>query len=99
MAQNITNRLSVAHHVRHLIRTVSLSLTALLLLSTSVLYADPQIRLEVFVTGLNSPTEMVQDPTLPNVQYVVEQAGTIRVIQDGVLLNRPFLDLTDVVSF
>src|SRR5689334_5443478 len=101
MAQNITRPFSRTHNVRHLIRTVSLSLTALLLLSTSALgaAADPQIRLELFASGLDTPTEMVQDPTLPNVQYVVEQAGTIRVILDGVSLNHPFLDLTDVVSF
>ncbi len=70
-----------------------------MVLATSVLRADAQIHLELFVSGLDAPTEMVQDPTMPNVQYVVQQSGSIRVIQDGVLLNRPFLDITDVVSF
>jgi glucose/arabinose dehydrogenase len=72
-------------------------LTALLFATAEP--AAAQLRLELYVSGLNSPVEMVQDPIMPGVRYVVEQGGLIRVIQDGVLLNRPFLDLTDVVQF
>ena len=40
---------------------------------------------------------MVQDPTQPNVQFVVEQGGKIRVVRDGALLPVDFLDLTTLV--
>jgi glucose/arabinose dehydrogenase len=59
-----------------------------------------QLQLVPLVTqGLHFPLEMVQDPTMPHVRYVVEQGGLIKVIKDGVLLDQPFLDLTSVVRF
>lgn len=60
--------------------------------------AMPQLRLETYVTGLSLPLHMVQDPTMPNVQYVLQQRGRIRVIQNGNLLGTDFLDLTGIVS-
>jgi glucose/arabinose dehydrogenase len=62
--------------------------------------ARAQLQLIPFVTqGIHNPVEMVQDPTVPGVQYVVEQEGLIRVIKDGVVLEQPFLDLTSEVRF
>lgn len=60
--------------------------------------ATPQLKLETYVTGLSLPVHMVQDPTMPNVQYVLQQRGRIRVIQNGNLLGTDFLDLTGIVS-
>lgn len=60
--------------------------------------AVPQLRLETYVTGLSLPLHMVQDPTMPNVQYVLQQRGRIRIIQNGNLLGTDFLDLTGIVS-
>jgi glucose/arabinose dehydrogenase len=57
-----------------------------------------QLRLERYVSGLHAPLEFVQDPSTPSLQYVVEQGGTIRVIQNGVLLPTPFLDLSLVIT-
>jgi glucose/arabinose dehydrogenase len=50
------------------------------------------------VSGLNAPVEFVQDPSSPSVQFVVEQGGRIRVIQNGVLLPTPFLDVSGAIS-
>ena len=66
-------------------------LTALLTGGTP---ASAQIRLDTYVTGLSSPLEFVQDPANASVQYVVEQGGRIRVIQNGVLQTTPFLDVS-----
>jgi|GEM_PF-2431400 len=60
--------------------------------------AAPQLKVETYVTGLSLPLHMVQDPTMPNVQYVLQQRGRIRVIQNGNLLGTDFLDLTGIVS-
>jgi glucose/arabinose dehydrogenase len=59
--------------------------------------ASAQLRLDTYVTGLNAPLEFVQDPSTPSRQYVVEQGGTIRVIQSGVSLATPFLDVSAVI--
>lgn len=60
--------------------------------------AAPQLKVETYVTGLSLPVHMVQDPTMPNVQYVLQQRGRIRIIQNGNLLGTDFLDLTGIVS-
>lgn len=62
--------------------------------------ATAQLKLVPYVTsGLSVPVQMVADPTVPNVQYVVEQGGKIKVVKSGVVQATPFLDLTSVVLF
>ncbi len=62
--------------------------------------ARAQLQLVPFVTaGLDRPVGMVQDPGNPAIQYVVQQAGLIKVIKDGLVLDQPFLDLTGVVRY
>lgn len=51
-----------------------------------------------YVSGLKSPVGLVQDPSDPTVQYVIEQAGRMIVIRSGQRQATPFLDLTTVVS-
>lgn len=77
-------------------RKVAVTAFAVLLVASSL--ASAQIRSAVFVSGLQSPVAFVQDSSQSNVQFVVEQAGRIRVVRDGVLLAQPFLDITGVVG-
>ena len=60
--------------------------------------AFAQLRASVYVTGLSTPLEFVQNPADPSVQYVVEQGGRIRVIVGGALQAASFLDLTGQIS-
>ena len=60
--------------------------------------ATAQLRSQVYVVGLATPLGFAQDPSNPSVQYVVQQAGRIRVIKDGVLQGTDFLDLSTSVS-
>jgi len=60
--------------------------------------SSAQLRVQPFVSGLQFPLEFVQDPTTPSVQFVVEKAGKIRVIRNGVLLATPFLDVSTVIA-
>ena len=60
--------------------------------------AFAQLRVVPYVSGLSAPVEFVQDPSSPSVQFVVEQGGRIRVIENGVLLPTPFLDVSGVIS-
>jgi glucose/arabinose dehydrogenase len=74
-----------------------------LCLSLSLLFAvsdtaRAQLRLETYVRGLTLPVGFVQDPANPIVQYVVEQGGRVRLIQNGILLATPFLDLSTRVG-
>jgi glucose/arabinose dehydrogenase len=67
---------------------------AVLMHSASFAAAQPPLGAEPYVDGLTQPVGFVQDPGLPNVQYVVQQDGLIEVIENGVLRAQPFLDLS-----
>lgn len=50
------------------------------LTATSISIAQ-NLQSELFITGLTSPVLMLQDPTDPNIRFVVQQGGRIRVLQ------------------
>jgi glucose/arabinose dehydrogenase len=50
-------------------------------------------RLVPVVRGLATPVFLTQAPGQPNRFYVVEQGGTIRVVQNGRVRGTPFLDV------
>src|SRR5262245_14496924 len=57
-----------------------------------------QLRTEVYVSGLSAPVAFVQDPSNPSIQFIVEQAGRIRVIKSGALLAGDFLNVSGRIS-
>ena len=71
--------------------------TAVLLHSASLAAAQPPLGSQPYVSGLSLPIGFVQDPGLAHVQYVVQQDGVIRVIENGVLRAQPFLDLSSSI--
>ena len=64
----------------------------------AALPASAQLRSSVYVSGLTSPVAFVQDPSNATLQYVVEQGGTIRVVQNGTLLSTPFATVSPISS-
>ncbi len=74
-------------------------LPAIALLVVFPTLSAAQLRTEVYVSGLSAPVAFVQDPSQPNVQFVVEQGGLIRVIQNGALLATPFLDVSTAIAY
>lgn len=53
-----------------------------------------QGRLVPYASGFSAPVAIVQDPTDAQVQFVVQQAGRIRVVRNGAVQPTDFLDLT-----
>ena len=47
--------------------------------------------------GLDSPLDIAYRPNDPASLFVVEQPGRLRLLRDGKLLERPFLDIRDLV--
>ena len=70
---------------------------ALLLLLVVTGVAEAQLRAQPYVSGFSMPVAIVTDPRDRTVQFVVEQAGRIRVVQNGVLQADDFLDLRAAV--
>ena len=60
--------------------------------------ASGQLRAATAVQGLTQPVAFVQDPSDPAVQYVVEQGGRVRVVQNGTVLGDDFLSLAGSIS-
>jgi glucose/arabinose dehydrogenase len=53
---------------------------------------------QLFISGLRRPVGLAGPKDVPGKLFVLEQAGVIRTIQDGVLLPEPFLDIRDRVG-
>ena len=62
-----------------------------------VMVAQGSLRSRVYASGFSSPVAFVQDPLDRSIQFVVEQAGRIRAVQNGTVLPTDFLDLRNVV--
>ena len=63
------------------------------------LVAEPsfaQLSAVLAASGLSQPVALVQDPSQPNVQVIVEQGGRVRVVRRGVLLPNDFPDFLDL---
>jgi len=69
-----------------------------LLLTVAADDALAQMRVRVHASGFSQPVAVVQDPTDPAVQFVVEQAGRIRALRNGAVQATDFLDLRSSVA-
>lgn len=58
----------------------------------------PRLALEDFVSGLSSPVSFESPDDGTNRIFILEQTGTIRTIQVGVVLPVPFLDISSHVE-
>jgi len=58
----------------------------------------PDIALDTVLTGLDHPLYVTTPPGDHDRLFVVERPGTIRIIKNGVLEAKPFLDITAEVS-
>src|SRR5438132_10953780 len=54
--------------------------------------------LQKIAEGLEKPTAIVQPPDGTGRLFITEQTGAIRIISDGQLLTRPFLDVTALLT-
>lgn len=70
----------------------ALSAALVLALAGDPALAQTKIRLEPFVTGVNTPLAMVQVPG-ENRFFLIEQFGRVRVIDNGKMRPAPLLDI------
>ena len=62
-------------------------------------FPDPaDFQWKLITEGLNRPVDLVSAFDNSGLLYVVEQAGVVRIIQNGKLLPDPFLDIRDRVG-
>lgn len=56
------------------------------------------LALQVVQTGLNDPVYLLSAPADTARLFIVEKGGRIRIVESGVLLGTPFLDVSSLVS-
>ena len=61
---------------------------------TKIAKGPVTVELKTVATGLTSPVQIIPAPDGSNEQFVVEQTGQVRVIQNGVLQPNPLIDLS-----
>jgi glucose/arabinose dehydrogenase len=76
----------------------TLLLSFLVTSAVSAQTGDPQLHLERIVGGLSRPLGIVAAGDGSDRLFIVQQGGLIRILENGVLLSAPFLDLTARVS-
>ena len=59
---------------------------------------DAVVVLETVVGGMTAPLDIAIRPAFPDDVVVAEQAGRLRIVRDGQLLETPLLDITDIVA-
>ncbi len=59
---------------------------------------DTTIRRTAIATGFTNPVDIVVAPGDTSRLFIVEQAGRIRIIRDGIVVAPPFLDVTSKTS-
>lgn len=64
-------------------------------IATSPTPTIPELALEEVVTGLDVPVSLATAPGDDRLFVLERYAGTIRIVDDGVLVDEPFLDLHD----
>lgn len=72
------------------------SAAAALMAVGSAAAAGPKVKMEAFVSGLNSPLAMIQ-PAGDKRMFVIEQWGRVMIVEDGQLNGTPFLDIRSLV--
>ncbi|MGQ0736623.1 MAG: PQQ-dependent sugar dehydrogenase [Acidobacteriota bacterium] len=71
--------------------------TTCALLACATTPAAAQLRAQLVATGLSAPVQMLRDPLAPDITYVVEQGGLVKVLHNGVALA-PFIDLRGAIA-
>ncbi len=62
-----------------------------------IAFADVSVRLEKVVEGLVRPTHLCGPPGDPTRLFICLDEGHVRVVENGVLLATPFLDIESIV--
>ncbi len=60
--------------------------------------AEAGLSSRVYASGLSSPVAFIQDSTSSSRQFVVEQGGRIRVVENGTVLGTDFLNLAGAIT-
>ncbi len=69
-----------------------------LALSVPVQAGDAKLTLELVADNLDLPVFLTHAPGDFDRLFVLEQGGLIRIIKDGTVLDRPFLDISDLTE-
>jgi glucose/arabinose dehydrogenase len=61
--------------------------------ASAVMHKESSLRIVKVASGLQAPTHVTAAPGVAGTLYVVEQAGLVRVVRNGKVRPKPFLDI------
>lgn len=76
---------------------LGLSLVPIPLMATQTSFAQG-ITLKLVTRGLSFPVAAVTSPNESDRLYIVDSVGLVRVLKNGNLIRKPFLDLRDKIE-
>src|SRR5215475_3673195 len=91
---------SMSHRVARIARTAKLVTVAIsLLLATAVLAeAKPRVALQTIASGFSAPVDLQMPKDGTGRFFVVEEGGTVKIIQNGSVVAQNFLDIRSKVT-
>jgi len=92
------NHVTGIEHFQKLAILVAVCVISALCFAEDPVVAPPRVALQQIVGGLTNPVDLETPRDGTGRLFVLEQAGKIRIIQNGSLLPSPFLDLTAIVD-
>ena len=69
----------------------------MLMMAAGIASAQDRLAVEIVASGLDNPVHLAA-PAVDQRLFIVEQPGRIRIVRDGRLLPKPFLDITSKVG-
>lgn len=78
-------------------QTAILASAGLLFFGSDSAAAQTELTTELFVQGVSGAVDLTFAPGDPSRVFIVQQAGQIRVVENGTLLSTPFLNIDPIV--
>ncbi len=73
-------------------------LLCILLNSLVAVYSQPQLTYTSIVQNLSTPVNITNAADSSGRLFIVEQGGIVKILKNGVILNKPFLDISSIVN-
>jgi len=84
-------------NIQIMANSVDKNVNGFILFFLIIIFPEQTVEFETIATGLSSPIGLVNAGDGNNRLFIVDQTGKVLVIENDILLNEPFLDISDKI--